>query len=254
MGKSLAGTLFCYCGNKYDYNYKESIQCLLDFCDHVIVVAGGDDGTIEEVIELASKNEDKINVIIITEEEWLGQVGKEKLNYFTNVAIQYADKLGFEYQFNLQADEILHENSYQAVRDTINTGGEAFMCKRINLWKTPYYELNVPHDRLPCSSEIIRLAKSNYRSYGDAESINAPANFDFVNKIQIWHYGFVRDKKIMKDKVINMQENVFGIEHDPKLDGIDIFEPDRWFNPATDLKIIDNPHPKIMQGWIKTRP
>lgn len=251
----LAGTLFVYNGNKFDYCYKESIQCLLEFCDKVFIVAGGDDNTHRDCCFIADHNFEKgIVVKHISEEDWSSQTGKEKLNYFTNKAIELAQLEGYEYQFNLQADEIVHEKSYPEIRKAIETDQEGFMCTRINLWGTPYLKLDVPQERKPCSTSIIRLTKTKYRSVDDAENISIPiVNFDFENKIDIWHYGFVRDRKIMKQKVIHIQEEVFGVDHDKKLDGVDEFIPDRWFS-KTDLKIIDYPHPKIIQDWVKTRP
>jgi len=110
MGK-LCGTLFVFNGRLYDYCYIESIKCLFEFCDYVVIVAGGSDGTLEEVNLIAEEMKGKVSVIKILNEEWEAQTGKEKLNYFTNIAIQEADRLGFEFQFNLQADEIVHENT-----------------------------------------------------------------------------------------------------------------------------------------------
>jgi hypothetical protein len=107
---------------------------------------------------------------------------------------------------------------------------------------------------MPCSTGIVRLAKTKYRSWDDAENIRVDdVNESYTDLIEIWHYGFVRDRKIMKQKVLNMQENVFGMNHDPKLDDGDVFVPERWFG-AQDLKEITKPHPKLMSEWIKTRP
>lgn len=238
-----------YKGEEFDYCYKEAIQCLLDFCDFVIVVAGGEDGTLEYV---QSINHPLLKVIPLSKEEWDSQQGKEKLNYFTNVAIQEADRMGFQYNVNLQGDEIIHEKSYESIRRAIATNQEAFMCTRVNLWGSPYTELNVPPERMPCSGQVIRLAKINYRSAGDAESINAPCVFDFVNEIKIWHMGFVRKSDVMKRKVIHMQEEVFKVDHDVKLDGSDVFLSERWFSKE-ELKYINEPLPLIIQDWAKER-
>ncbi len=254
MSKKLAGTLFVRNGKTFDYNYAESINCLKEFCDHVFIVDAGSDDETDKDILLNLCDNVKTTFIRLLPESWHEQHGKEKLNYFTNIAIQTAEKDGYEYQFNLQADEIVHEKSYDAIRKAVKTGKEAFMCTRINLWKSPYQYLNVPHERKPCSTQIIRLTKTCYRSIGDAESIDAQCVMDYVNDIDIWHYGFVRKKEVMKSKVINMQRDVFGMDYDKKLDQEELFNPDLWFDPKTDLSIIDYPHPKIMLDWIKNRP
>lgn len=250
----LCGTLFVYNGNKFDYCFKEAIICLFQFCDHVVIAAGGEDGTFEDVIEICEKYPDMANVIKITNEEWEAQKGKEKLNYFTNIAIEYADRVGFQYQFNLQADEIVHENSYKAIRAAVLSGSEGYMCRRVNLWASPYMQLNVPHNRLPCSNYVIRLAKSRYRSYDDAESLAVNnVNTDMADIIRMYHMGFVRKREVMKSKIINMQEGVFGVDHDPKLDQEELFNPDLWFDPQNDLKPIDEPLPEIIKDWAKER-
>lgn len=251
MSKKLAGTLFIRNGIQFDYCYLESIKCLQEFCDHLFVVdAGSDDGTYESILNI----QDEKMTVIHCVNQWDEINGKEKLSHFTNIAIESAQNAGYEYQFNIQGDEILSEKSYKYIRTIIESGCESFMCKRINLWCNPNMQLKVPLNRMPCSTEIVRLAKTKYRSWDDAENIKCDeVNTSYTNLIEIWHYGFVRKKDVMKSKVINMQENVFGIDHDPKLDGSDVFIPERWFSKE-DLKPIDKPHPKIMSEWIKTRP
>lgn len=253
MSKKLAGVIFVYNGQMYDYCYLEAIKCLYECTDHVFVVAGGGDGTVANIFDNIFHN-DRYTFIEINEDWWHLKEGKEKLSYFTNIGIEAAEKMGYDYILQIQADEILHESAYIIIRALIESGCEGFMCKRINLWQDAYHQLNVPIERMPCSTEIVRLAKTKYRSWDDAENIRCDdVNESYTNMIEIWHYGFIRDKKIMKDKVINMQENVFGIDHDPKLDNADEFKPDRWFSKS-DLQLIRKQHPKIMSEWIKTRP
>lgn len=251
MGKKLAGTIFAHNAVKFDYCIKESIESLLGFCDHVYALdAGSDDGT-DEII---NSFDERVTKIILPRSEWDAQEGREKLNYFTNIAIRKAQDDGFEYQFNLQADEIVHERSYQKIRQAIEKCEESYFSTRINLWKSPYLMLNVEHNRKPCSTEIIRLAKTIYRSVGDAESIGVPsASLEFINDIRIYHMGFVRDRKIMKYRSIHMQQEIFKIEYDKKLDGIDYFEPDRWFDPEKDLVLINEPLPEVIKDWAAKR-
>lgn len=252
--KKIAGIIFVYNGSKFDYCYLESIRCLLECTDHVFIVAGGRDNTYESVLNEFNEKEN-VTIIYLSDELWDLQTGKEKLNFFTNIAIEAAQRDGYEYQFNLQADEILHEKSYGELRKAIETGFDGYMSTRINLWHSPYLQLDVPQERKPCSTSIIRLAKTCYRSVDDAENIAVPlVNTYFESGIRIYHVGFVRRREVMKSKIINMQCNVFGMaDHDPKLNESDLFNPSLWFDPLTDLKPIDEPLPKLIQAWAKDR-
>lgn len=250
----LAGTTFIRNGETYDYCYMETIACLLEFCDHVFVVdAGSDDGTCEKIETIKNEN---LTLIKRPKEEWFEQegTGRTKLCYFTDIAISAAKFTGFEYNFYLQCDEILHERSYEPVREAIKGNASGYLCKRVNLWDSPYTEINVPPNRMPCSNQVVRLAKTEYKSYGDAESLAVPSlDRSWVEQICIYHMGFVRKREVMKAKVINMQENVFELgHHDPKLDLSETFNPEFWFS-KDELEFIEEPLPLIIKNWAAER-
>jgi beta-1,4-mannosyl-glycoprotein beta-1,4-N-acetylglucosaminyltransferase len=247
--KSLGGVLFIYNGRSMDYNFMETAQCLIDLCDQVVLLdAGSTDGTAEELDKF--KDIPKVTVVKVDNSEWKKQQGKEKLSYFTNLAKSF---LTTEYYINIQGDEILADQSYPFVRKAIETGYEAFVVKRINLWKDCNHMLNVPQDRKPCSTKVIRIAKTNYNSVDDAESIGAPAVNIFVNEIILIHYGFVREAKAMVEKVNHMITKVFLMSPDPKMEGMKEWDSTKWFVDE-DLLPLDIPHPKLMTEWVKTRP
>jgi len=248
--KTLGGITFVRNGIEYDYNFRETIDCLLAFCDKVVVLdAGSTDGTDKEIARYANAN-GKVSVVCLDSSLWDSFKGREKLAYFQNLALSILDT---DYYFLLQADEVLHEDCFQSVRDAIETGGDTFYCNRINLWKDAQHQLNVPHERLPCNTYIIRLAKTNYLSIGDGESIEAKNPIDYSDEIDIWHYGFVRKKEVMKDKIINMQENVFQMPRDAKLNNMEVFDWSAWFKDS-DLIEVEKEHPIFIQKWIKNRP
>lgn len=246
---TLGGVLFVYNAWKHDYNILESIACLKELCDEVVVLdAGSDDGTAEIV---RACEDDKTLCVCLEPEAWLSQTGRDKLSFFQNIAKSF---LGTDYYFLLQADEIIHEDCFPAIREAIKSGSPAFYCSRINLWGSAGTYINVPHDRQPCGTKIIRLAKLKYKSVDDGEGIDAPASQEFIDKIRIYHYGFVRKKEVMKSKIIHMQEDVFNLgHHDPKLDGGEVFDSTLWFS-GDDLSPITEPHSKFIKHWIKNRP
>jgi hypothetical protein len=194
------------------------------------------------------------NVIIrtISDDDWIGMEHqtKHRLSIFTNYAIEMLDT---DYVFNLQSDEILDPSSYDAVRRAIEEGQEGYLCSRINLWGSPYTQLNVPHSRLPCSTEIVRLTKTCYRAYDDAESIAAPVDSKYLDQIKIWHLGFVRKREVHPAKIREMQGNIFKCGVDSKLEGMEVFDSTKWFGPE-DLIPIQGELPPLIQQWAKERP
>lgn len=250
---TLGGTLFIYNGISMDYCFLEAVKCLRDLCDYVVVLdAGSDDGTQEALQESCSD----CSLVLLDGADWAEQKGKEKLNYFSNMALDQLVKArpDIDYHINLQGDEIIHQDSFPFIRQAMETNASGFLNRRYNLWKDPYHMLNVVQSRKPCSSEIIRLAKPQYRSIGDAESlaIDPPLNIDFLDRIEFFHMGFVRDPTIMKRKVVHMQEEVFGMDHDKKLDLSDKFEPLDYFS-EDDLVPIRKPLPIYVRQWAQER-
>lgn len=248
---TLGGTIIIRDGVKFDYNFEESIRCLLEFCDEVVCVdAGSTDGTIGILKSIHHPN---LKLVFSSPGIWDKIHGKQKLVHFTDAAI---DRLTTDWNFYLQSDEILHERSYEWVRKAIEGKNDSYMCSRVNLWKNPFMRLDVPQNRMPCSEIVCRLAQTKYRSYGDAESLcvdGATCGHEYIEAITIYHMGFVRKREVMKAKIINMQEGVFSMGgHDPKLDGHEIFQPDLWFSDE-DLKPIAEPLPSIIQKWALER-
>jgi hypothetical protein len=253
MSKTLGGSLLIKDGIKFDYCFIESIRCLIELCDKVaICYVESDDGTLDAIYENVINYKNNVQIIQRPLSEWeeLKHLGKERLAYFTNLAIEQLDT---DYVFNLQSDEILSPESYGYIRRAISEGGEGYLATRINLWKDPFHMLNVPHHRKPCSTQINRLTKTCYRAYDDSESIASPTSDKYLDKIKIWHYGFVRKKEVHPEKIRNMQQNIFLVDPDKKLEGMNDFEWDRWFS-EDDLLPVTEEHPPLIREWIKTRP
>lgn len=252
MSKTLGGSLFIRNGEKYDYCYREAIQCLLEFCDKVVVcVVPTEDKTILNVNDLAYDNQGRLEYRTINDSDWrrMEFQTKHRLSIFTNYAIEMLDT---DYVFNLQGDEIVDPGSYQWIRMAIEEGQEGYLCSRINLWGSPFTQLNVPHHRKPCSTEIVRLTKTCYRAYDDAESLAAPVVDSYLDKIKIWHMGFVRKREVHPAKIREMQGNIFKCGVDSKLEGMEVFDSTQWFGPE-DLLPINGELPPLIQQWAKER-
>lgn len=258
---TLGGSTFAWNAIKQDYNVIETLECLYELCDEVAIVAGGTDGTTELVREWFNKSYNRpdkgatvLHLYELGEKEWKQQQGREKLSYFSNIAIEH---LQTDWNFYLQADEIIHEDCFPTIREAIKYDVDAYFCRRLNLWKTPYLMLNVPQERKPCSTEVIRLARTKYRCVDDAESLGVNGEVYVagdMDAIQIFHMGFVRDPVKHLEKIRHMQTEVFlWGDYDEKAKNCTELQPDRWFDPEKDLIPIPRPLPKFIQAWADER-
>lgn len=247
---TLGGATFIYNGEQQDYCWRETIDCLLELCDQVVVCdAGSTDGTQQLILERYSG---KVDIISMLPEQWNMQQGREKLSHFSNIAIRH---LNTDWFFYLQADEIIHENSFDFIREAITFDNiDGYLVRRHNLWRDPLHRLNVPQERKPCSTEVIRLARRGHYCVGDAESlaVNNVHTYGDINNMEIFHMGFVRDKKKHLEKIRHMQDEVFLIEHDKRIDGMETFNSYAWFDD-NDIVPIGKPLPRFIQQWSRDR-
>lgn len=249
MAKSLGAFLFVRNGELYDYPYKEVITSLCEFCDEVVVVGiRGSDSTIDNLFNLESEL-DNLSVYVFGDDVWESIQGKEKLSHVQNLAASF---LKTDYQLLCQADEIVDPESYKWIRAAMEEGEEGYLCSRINLWGNWKTQLNVPHHRKPCSTEVNRLTKIGYESYDDGESIASPTSDKYLDKIKIWHVGFIRKREIHPAKIREMQGNIFRCGVDSKLEGMEVFDSTKWFTDA-DLIPIEGELPPLIQQWAKER-
>jgi len=151
---TVGGVTWAYNAISQDYCLEETVRSLQECCDMVVILdAGSTDGTAELVKSFAN---DKTKVILCDNEIWHTQQGRQKISYFQNVAASF---LNTDYQLIIQADEILHERSYPFIKEAIESGGEAFILERVNLWASPYLKLDVQQEKKPCSTGAARLTK-----------------------------------------------------------------------------------------------
>jgi hypothetical protein len=247
MSKTLGGIIFFKDAEKYDYCYQQAVESLLEVCDKVSIVSFS---PTNDWIPADVLVDSRLEVCCLPARMWDKMKGKTKISNFQNIAAMLLDT---DYQLLVQADEVIHPDSHDAIREAMETGGEGFLCERVNLWGSPNTKLVVPQERQPCSVLVNRLTKRGYWCYDDGENVGSPTTIDFANRIRIIHYGFVRKKEVMKAKIINMQTGVFAMSnYDPKLDQCEIFDSTLWFS-GSDLAPIDFEHPPIMQKWVAER-
>lgn len=260
---TLGGHMMVCRGNKLDYCWLEAIESVLPVVDEFALVLFSDDDLESFKASYLSK-ESKINVQKLNESDFDNRTDKQlRLNHFTNVA---REMLTTEWQFQIQADEVLHEDCYFTIRELMkNPKHEAYAVQRRSTWGDPYHYINYPKlyaegrgGELPCSEYVVRLAKTKYLSYGDAESLDAPFTWDYKDAIRLYHAGFVREPKKKTEHILHIQEKVFDLGyHDPRTDA-DIKENGGAFRPYTRFSRFDllpcmEAPPKVLKKWIAER-
>jgi hypothetical protein len=247
---SLGGATMAYNVISQDYCLIETLNCLYDLCDEVAIACGGYDGTIDLVMDWA-RDKKNIKIALFSPQDWKSIEGPTKLSYFSNLAI---DLLETDYFIYVQADEVLHERSFENIRAAIETGANGFVFNRYNLWKDPFHMLNVPQERKPCSTEVVRLAKKGHFCYSDAEhlAVDGFKLYKTLDAIEIFHVGFIRDPKKHLVKIRHVQEEVFKLEMDKRAEDCEEFQPERWFGEE-DLIWVPFPLPKYIKQWCIDR-
>jgi hypothetical protein len=251
--RTLGAATFVWNAIAQDYCVIESLECLHELCDSVSIVFGGTDGTVDLVLDWLSHKKGKtLHWLIISEDEWNAQQGREKLSYFSNIAISL---LKTDWVYYQQADEVMHESYFPIIRNVIDvTNEDAYFISRLNLWATSYTMLEVPQNRKPVSTVICRLFKNgqNYGCVDDAESVNAPARHHLL--VNQYHLGFVRDKEKHLHKIRHMQKDVFLMDYDKRADLYPEFRPWSWgFTPKDIIPIPDQSPPKFVTKWAEER-
>lgn len=248
---SIGGTIIVRNAIKQDYCIVEAIDSLSPAVDEVLVGdCGSDDGTAEMLLGSLKRWS---NVKLVCGIDWECINGRERLSKITT---DLKNMLCTDWHFNLQADEILHEDSIHSILAAVRESREAYHVRRFNLWGSSktMVRLDLPKGK-PVSDVVCRLAKTRYDSFGDAESLNAPGARNRIDSISIFHMGFVRDKKKHVGKILNMQGHVFKMNPDPRVikmqeegrafDPSEFFTPDQ-LEPAPEL-------PKYIKEWAKER-
>jgi glycosyltransferase involved in cell wall biosynthesis len=256
-------TAFSYIRNGfiYDYPFLESIQSVLPLCDEFIMVIGDSvDGTREAV---AALNNPKIKIV---DTVW-SEEAREKGYIFAQQSNIGLDHATGDWAFHIQADEVIHEKDYAAIRkamtDYLNDKNvEGLLFHFINFFGD--YKHYGPSRRFHNKEiRIIRPWKS-IRSYRDSQGFrkyNNPEAFLeekgeklYVKLIDatVYHYSYTRNPHKQAQKLLEMARRY-------EKDEAKIQEIAERFKKGFDFSQIDvleqfkGTHPAIMQTRIQSQ-
>lgn len=261
MKKKLGGSIFVRNAIRYDYCILEAISSLEALCDEVAVLdCYSDDGTTDMV---ADHCRGMSKVHFMTNGNWDCADDYKKLAKLANAV---AGKLSSEWNFMLQADEVIHENSFDTVRRLIETKDnktKAYAVRRLNLFGSPdrHIRFDLPHK--PCSDRPSRLGRKGIEAAGDGESfVNSGINTKHIDEITIFHYGYVRENQKNLQKAIDMQSWFWGKNKNEKdvVDGRLLAMRDNgegWIAdkilPESATAPISMEHPRFSKDWVNKR-
>lgn len=234
----------------------ESIRSLLPLVDELVINVGrGEDGTLGRIQELAA-SEPKVKWF---ESDWpMNNPEKTRggliLSEQTNLALGRCEH---EWCFYLQADEVLHEEDYPAIRDALaRWGGDREIEGLLFDWVHFYGSYDVIQQSRSAYRREVRVVRRSAgpRSVGDAQSFRkADGSKLRVGHCggRVFHYGWVRSPEAMREKTFFMDQLYHG-----KADSSDC-------TPATGdnyrykrfwgLRRFRESHPAVMSGRIRKK-
>lgn len=247
---TVAGILCVRDGFKLDYCWQAAGQSLLGFCDELVLSdCDSSDGT-REAMDAWKLIEPRINICNFP---WTDPKGdKSWWPTFLNYARQHAKS---DYVVCCDADEIVHEDSYEVVRKAAESGA-VLKCHRYNFWHDAQHLIP---EGFCCGTEVIRCGPANMflpSDYPDPRA-EAACSAAVPAPVHFYHYGFLRERKAFFRKareVHRIWHNSFDdrLEAAEKFEGVWSAAPGvtGWENNLVEFK---GTHPKAAHAWLRER-
>jgi hypothetical protein len=200
----VSGFTFVRNGVKYDYPFLESMRSLLPLCDEIVIAVGrSEDNTLNQIQSLHSS---KIKILETVWNESLRESGSI-LSQQTNLAL---DQTQSDWAIYLQADEVLHEDSYSIIKEAMLRYKDVEEVEGLLFnYKHFYGSYRYVGNSRRWYRHEIRLVRpqSGVRSWGDAQGFRINGKKLRVKHIDaaIYHYGWVKPPEIqqLKQKYFN---------------------------------------------------
>ena len=236
----VSGFSFVRNGIKLGYPVTEAIRSILPICDEFIIAVGkSEDDTLEQIKAIGDS---KIRII---ETEWdKNMFVRGQINSFqTNIALK--ECIG-DWCFYIQADEVVHEKFLPLIETEMkkflhDDDVQGLLFDYLHFWGSyDYYQ-----DSRRWYRHEIRIIKNNLgiESWESAQGFRRIGRKVRAVKIDadIYHYGWVRPPKVMKEKQIAFQS----LRHD-----------EAWLQKtfADTPKEFDYGDPKYLAKFKETHP
>lgn len=252
---TLGGNVCIRNGLSLDYCFREAIESLLPICDKVYVSDGeSEDGTKELLQEWANR-EPKLFV-----STYIWPRPKADIDFWVNWLNANRKHIGEDFHIQLDADEVLHENSYPILeelkKNTKPSGRVSLRCVRYNFWRDAKSLIPPGH----ClGHRVVRVAPTNIWLPSDGEHALGCEAISITQEsaMEIFHYGFLRKRDAYFKKSKQLHGFFFGTYDDrlteaEKSDG-------NWMENIKDvpwtsqLQGFNGTHPARMKSWLDER-
>lgn len=243
-------------GLQFDYPYLESLRSLLPLVDEVHVNVGiGNDSTLESLKRFAA--EEGRGKVLLFESQWPlddpeQRRGGRILSDQTNLAL---DRCTGDWCLYIQADEVLHEQDYPAIREAMRVGLQRSDVDGLLFdYRHFYGSYDIVQDSRSAYRREVRAVKrsSGARSVGDAQSFRlADGSKPKVIRAnaRIFHYGWVRTPDAMKEKTAFMDSLYHG-KNSSQPDGTPATGANYRYKKFWGLRRFTETHPQCMQPRI----
>ena len=236
-------------GEKFDYPFTESIRSVLPLCDVMVVAVGNSEDRTREIIEKIDSP--KIKIIDTVWDDTLRQGGRV-LAVETDKA-KAALPANTDWGIYIQADEVLHEKDYPAIRKAMEQNlddkrVDGLLFDHLNF----YGSFDYIADSRKWSYKQIRIIRNDpaITSFRDAISFMKNGKRLNVKKIDaaVYHYGWVRRPDAMQQKL----ETFNKMWHDDawmeqNFEKTDTFD----YTNIDSLAHFEGSHPAVMHDRIK---
>ena len=237
---------------KYSFPVVESVKSILPVCDKFIISVGeSEDNTLDLVQSIDS---DKLEIIHSVWDDRLRK-GGEVLAIETNKVFDAIPE-EYDWVFYMQADEIVHEKFLGTIREAMEKyvdqpEVEGFLFKYLHFFGSFRY---VADSRSWYRREVrvIRNDK-NIRSFRDAQGFRKNGKQLRVRALDvfIYHYGWVKHPKIMRDKALN-NRRYWHPDEDIESGTYKQFHKEQFdFTKVDSIREFDGDHPAVIKGLIK---
>lgn len=256
----VSGFTFCRNVEKLDYPFVESIRSLLPIVDEFVINVGdSEDNTLGLV---RSIGDPKIKIV---ESVWDMALRKDGLIYAqqTNIALENCRK-DADWAFYLQADEVIHEKDYEALRAAMETHKEnrriLGLMSRYKHFVGDYQSIDPWAYRR--AMRIVRPGGAVI-SVGDAVGFARASDNLYLGKKErslweyapghVYHYGWVKSPALLREKVRTQVEWYW--EGTPNIRDTQVLSLKEFMPEHYEiLKRFDGTHPQVMEKRVSEFP